>query len=82
LAVSSRHVATVRGEQGARGNRIDNLVERLAESGLQLDEERSGIESADVTAVVARLQARQLTLEAAQAVFSRVNQSTLFDILR
>ena len=82
LAASSRHVAAVRGEQGARANRIDNLVERLAQSGLQLDEERSAIESADVTAVVARLQARQLTLEAAQAVFSRVNQSTLFDVLR
>jgi flagellar hook-associated protein 3 FlgL len=82
LAASSRHVAAVRGQQGARANRIDNMVERLAESGLQLDEERSAIESADVTAVVARLQSRQLTLEAAQAVFSRVNQSTLFDVLR
>lgn len=82
LALSSHHVASVRGQQGARANRIDNIVERLANSGLQLDEERSGIESADVTAVVARLQSRQLTLEAAQAVFSRVNQSTLFDVLR
>ena len=82
LATSSRHVAAVRGEQGARANRIDNLVERLAQSGLQLDEERNAVEAADITAVVARLQSRQLTLEAAQAVFSRVNQSTLFDVLR
>lgn len=82
LSVSSQHIGSMRGQQGARGNRIDNIVERLAESKLQLDEERSAIESADVTAVVARLQARQLTLQAAQAVFARVNQSTLFDILR
>ena len=71
----------MRGEQGSRGNRIDNLVERMADNGLQLEEERSAIESTDVTAVVARLQAGQLTLEAAQAVFARVNQNTLFDIL-
>jgi len=82
LALSSQHVGSVRGQQGARGNRIDNVVERLASAGLQLAEERTAIESADVTAVVARLQARQLTLEAAQAVFARVNQNTLFDVLR
>jgi flagellar hook-associated protein 3 FlgL len=82
LAAADSHVAAVRGEQGARGNRIDNLLDRLASTGLQLEEERSAIESADVTAVVARLQAGQLTLQAAQAVFARVNQSTLFDVLR
>jgi flagellar hook-associated protein 3 FlgL len=82
LEAADRHVAAVRGEQGARGNRIDNLLDRLASIALQLEEERSAIESADVTAVVARLQAGQLTLQAAQAVFARVNQSTLFDILR
>ena len=82
LAAADSHVAAVRGEQGARGNRVDNLLDRLAATGLQLEEERSAIESTDVTAVVARLQAGQLTLQAAQAVFARVNQSTLFDILR
>lgn len=76
------HVFSARGEQGARGNRIDNLLESLANSSLQLTEERSGIEDTDVIETIARLQARQLTLQAAQAVFARVNQNTLFDILR
>jgi flagellar hook-associated protein 3 FlgL len=76
------HVASVRGEQGALGSRIDQIVERQADTGLQLDEERSNLESPDVTATIARLQSQQLTLQAAQAVFSRVNASTLFDILR
>jgi flagellar hook-associated protein 3 FlgL len=75
------HVGTMRGEQGARGNRIDQLTEGLADSGLQLKEERSGLEDTDVTAVVAKLQSQQLTLQAAQAVFARVNQTTLFDLL-
>lgn len=75
------HAAIEHGKQGARGNRIDQLSEGLAERDLQLKEERSGLEDTDVTAVVARLQAKQLTLEAAQAVFARVNRNTLFDLL-
>jgi flagellar hook-associated protein 3 FlgL len=76
-----QHAATEHGTQGARGSRIDKLGEGLADSGLQLKEERSGLEDTDVTAVIAKLQSKQLTLEAAQAVFARVNQSTLFDLL-
>lgn len=76
------HVAGVRGQQGARGNRIDQLVERYEATKLQLTEERSGLEDTDVGAAIAKVQAQQLTLQAAQAVFARVNQSTLFDILR
>ena len=75
------HVAAMRGAQGARGNRIDQLSERMAVSALLLEEERGALEDTDVTAVVARLQSRQLTLQAAQAVFARVNQTTLFDVL-
>jgi flagellar hook-associated protein 3 FlgL len=76
------HVANARGAQGALGNRIDQLVDRQADTGIQLEEERSNLESTDVTAAIAKLQSQQLTLQAAQAVFSRVNATTLFDILR
>jgi flagellar hook-associated protein 3 FlgL len=76
------HAGTVRGEQGARGNRIDAMIERLADSGLQLAEERSGLEDTNIPETVARISARQLSLDAAQAVFARINQNTLFDILR
>jgi flagellar hook-associated protein 3 FlgL len=82
VAAAVRHVSAARGQQGALGNRIDQLLERNADSGLQLEEERSGLESTDVTAAIARLQSQQLTLQAAQAVFSRINASTLFDVLR
>jgi flagellar hook-associated protein 3 FlgL len=82
VAAAVSHVATARGEQGARANRVDQLLERQADTGLQLDEERSNLEDTDVTAVIARLQSQQLTLQAAQAVFSRVNATTLFDVLR
>ena len=76
------HVATQRGEQGALANRVDQLLERQADTEVQMKEERSGLEDTDIQAVVARLSSQQLSLQAAQAVFARVNQNTLFDILR
>ena len=82
VATAVEHVATQHGEQGALANRVDALLERQADTGLQLEEERSGLEDTDIQAVVARLSSQQLSLQAAQAVFARVNQSTLFDILR
>ena len=68
--------------EGALAARIDQLISRQADNGLQLNEERSNLESTDVTAAIAKLQSKQLTLQAAQAVFSRINASTLFDVLR
>ncbi|MGZ8345475.1 MAG: flagellin [Allosphingosinicella sp.] len=77
-----RVVARAQGEQGTRGQRIANLLERIAENELTAEEERTAIESTDVMEVVARLQSRQLTLQAAQAAFARINSTTLFDLRR
>ena len=82
VADAASHIGNMRGQHGALAARIDSLLERNANSTLQLDEERKGLESADITAVIAKLQSQQLTLQAAQAVFARVNSQTLFDILR
>src|SRR5205085_470150 len=82
VAAAVSHVSTQRGEQGALANRVDQMLERQADSGLQLTEERSGLEDTDVQAVIARLSSQQLSLQAAQAVFARINENTLFDILR
>ena len=82
VGVAVSHVASQRGEQGALANRVDQLLERKADTGLQMKEERSGLEDTDIQAVVARLSSQQLSLQAAQAVFARVNENTLFDILR
>lgn len=82
LNASLAHIATARADQGSRAARLDDLRERLEISGLQLNELRSGLEDADITEVVARIQAKQLNLQAAQAIFARVNQTSLFDLLR
>lgn len=74
-------VAVARGEQGVRAARLDSARERFATSGLVLTEERSTLEDTDITATIAKLQAKQLSLDAAQAVFARINRQTLFDLL-
>jgi flagellar hook-associated protein 3 FlgL len=82
VAAGARHVSTQRGEQGALANRVDALLERQEDTRLQLTDERSGLEDTDVQSILARLSAQTLSLNAAQAVFSKVNATTLFDLLR
>ena len=77
-----QQVANARADQGIRADRLDKIADRLAASGLQLKEQRSGLEDVDVTAVVAQIQSKQLNLQAAQAIFARVNQSSLFDLIK
>ena len=82
VAAAVTHVASQHGEQGALASRVEQLLEHQIDAGLQLAEERSGLEDTDIQAVIARLSSQQLSLQAAQAVFARVNENTLFDILR
>jgi len=75
------HITAAYGEHGARANRIDDLIEQSESLEIITAEERKTLESADIAEVVARLQAKELSLEAAQAVFGRINRSNLFDLL-
>jgi flagellar hook-associated protein 3 FlgL len=79
---AAQQVANARAEQGVQADRLDKIRERLQSSDLQLEEQKSGIESVDVTAVVAQIQSKQLNLQAAQAIFAKVNQNSLFDLIR
>lgn len=79
---AAAHIAAARGDQGVTGQRIEDLKERLTQSSVQLGEQKTGLEATDLVNAIARLHSRQLGLQAAQAVFARVNQGTLFDLLR
>lgn len=76
------HVASVRADHGSRGNRIDDLIEQSESLKIVMEDERKGLESAEITEVIARLQSKELSLEAAQAAFARINRSNLFDLIR
>ncbi|KAI9881319.1 MAG: hypothetical protein M1823_006666 [Watsoniomyces obsoletus] len=82
INAAAAHVAGARGYLGVTANRIEDLKERHTQSGMQLSEQRGGLEATDLVEAIARLHSKQLGLQAAQAVFTRVNQGTLFDLLR
>lgn len=75
------HVTDAAGDQGVRAARIDRLIDRNALGSIDMAAERSGLEDTDLTTAIAKLNAQQLTLDAAQAAFARINRRSLFDIL-
>lgn len=75
------HVASIHAEHGSRGNRIDDMIEQSQATKIVMEDERKGLESADIAEVIARLQSKELSLEAAQATFARINRSNLFDLI-
>lgn len=75
------HVSDAAADQGLRAARVDKAIERTATHGIDLAAERSGLEDTDLTTAIAKLNSEQLTLDAAQASFARINRRTLFDIL-
>jgi flagellar hook-associated protein 3 FlgL len=75
------HATEARGIIGIAAERIERERDRLTSDVLTLTEQRNSIEGADIATVIARLQGRQVSLEAAQAVFARINRQTLFDLL-
>lgn len=76
------HVTNQRAAQGVRASQLDNAAETLEEASVQLSEERGTLEDTDVAAAIMKLNAKTLTLQAAQQAFAKVNSNTLFDFLR
>jgi flagellar hook-associated protein 3 FlgL len=81
IASATSHVADVHAEQGRRAAQFDTARDRLADSAVTLGDERGALEGTDIPSTVARLQAKLVTLEAAQAAFARISKQTLFDVL-
>ena len=79
--VAITHVTNQRAAQGVRGAALDTATDSLSEASTQLSEERSQLEDTDVAATVMKLNAKTLSLQAAQAAFAKVNRNTLFDFL-
>ncbi|MFT3965844.1 MAG: flagellin [Sphingobium sp.] len=76
------HVIVAQSQQGVRTKRLDDEVSRLSDQKLNLIERRSNLEDTDLTEAVTKVQAKLVTLQAAQAVFSKINQQSLFDLLK
>ncbi|WP_106638989.1 flagellin-like protein [Allosphingosinicella vermicomposti] len=79
---AAEHVALVQGDHNVRGSRIAALEEQSEDTKLRLAVERDELELVDPFQAIAQLEATKLSLDAAQAIFARVNEKTLFDYLR
>lgn len=76
------HVIVEQSKQGVRGQRLDAETSRLTTQNLNLSERKMNLSDTDLTEAVTKVQAKLVTLQAAQAVFSKINQQSLFDMLK
>lgn len=77
----AQHGASVAATIGNSASRLDRLADSNETRTVELAAERTGLEKTDLTAAIATLNAQQLTLEAAQAAFARINRRSLIDLL-
>lgn len=76
-----QHGASVAAMIGNAASRLDRLVDSNESRAVDLAAERTGLEKTDLTTAIATLNAQQLTLEAAQSAFARINRRSLIDLL-
>lgn len=68
--------------QGVARGRLESARNQFIESRVVLAERRQSIEDVDVSEAITRLQALDISLEAAQAVYAKITQRSLLDYLR
>ncbi|WP_375196303.1 flagellin [Sphingobium sp.] len=82
IKAAQGHVVLEQTKQGVRSDRLDTIGTRLTNVDLDLTERRQNLESTDLTEVISSVSAKLLQLEAAQSAFARINQQTLFDLIK
>lgn len=81
LGDSIGHVADQRAAMGLSAGRLERIGDSLEARRITLADERKDVEDTDLSVAIAELNATDMTLQAAQAAFARINRQTLFDIL-
>jgi flagellar hook-associated protein 3 FlgL len=82
LDAGLNHVILNQTVQGIRADRLDKVKIQTQDNKLSLAERRTDLEDTDLTSTIAGLQAKLLSLEAAQSAFARINRQSLFDLIR
>ena len=81
LTAAIGHVADQRAALGLAAGRLERIGDGLESRGIALSDERSAVEDTNLSVAIAQLNAQDLTLNAAQAAFAKINRQTLFDLL-
>lgn len=76
------HITVEQAKQGVRSDRLEVIGTRLTDVDLSLTEKRSNLESTKLEEVIAKVKSGLLQLDAAQTTFARINQQTLFDLIK
>lgn len=79
---AATQLAVARADVGFTGQRLEDLSTRLETRNVDLAIENSTLADTDVADAIGRITAQQTSLQAAQAMFARINQSGLFDLLQ
>ena len=82
IKAGQQHVVLEQTKQGVRADRLDVIGTRLTDVDLDLKDRRDGLESTDLAEVISSVSAKLLQLNAAQSAFARINQQTLFDLIK
>jgi flagellar hook-associated protein 3 FlgL len=82
IKAGQNHVVIEQTRQGVRSDRLDVIGTRLTDTDLDLTERRQNLESTNLADVISNVKTQLLQLEASQTTFARINQQTLFDLIR
>jgi len=81
LGAAIGHVADQNAALGLSAGRLERIGDGLESRGIALADERSAVEDTNLSVAIAQLNAQDLTLNAAQAAFAKINRQSLFDLL-
>lgn len=81
VKAGQEHVTVELTRQGVRSDRLEIIGTRLADVDITLTERRQTLESTDLPTTISTVQAKLLQLNAAQSLYARINQKTLFDLI-
>lgn len=82
LDAAISNTANVQGKHGIENGRLKQGVTRLESRQIDVSEHRATLEETDLTLAIAEAQKMLISLEAAQAAYARIEQTSLFDQLR
>lgn len=82
IKAGQSHIVIEQAKQGVRADRLGVIGDRLTSVDLDLTERRQNLESTDLSQVISSVKSKLLQLDAAQSTFARINQQTLFDLIR
>lgn len=82
IKAGQNHVILEQTKQGVRGNRLEEIGTRLTTLDIDIKERRDNLEATNLQEVISSTAAKLLQLDAAQASYARINQQTLFDLIK